>query len=105
MFTGIHSPKKATKVKYSGNVEGGFSTQSFSKFNLPPTIVGALVSASNNSLAMSTWSNYKTAESHLKQCERDTNIKMDFPMDDREICVCLFNSNFENIVGHKRFSS
>ena len=47
--------------------------------------MSALVSASNNSLAMTTWSSYRTVETHLKRCEIDTNVKIRFPMDSREV--------------------
>ena len=58
---------------------------SFAKYRLPTSIVTALVGASNNSLALSTWGSYKVAENHLKKCELDTGIRMRFPMDDRMI--------------------
>ena len=47
--------------------------------------MGALVSASNHSLALNTWSTYKTAENHLKRCEADMGVQIRFPMDDRMI--------------------
>ena len=47
-------------------------------------MVTALVGASNKSLALNTWTNYKTAETHLKRCERETGVRMRFPMDDRQ---------------------
>ena len=86
-FIGNFSPKKSQKVKYCSNVRGGYSASSFKDYRLPPTVVTALVSASNQSLALSTWSSYRTAESHLRQCEIDTGIKIRFPMTDRECCI------------------
>ena len=47
--------------------------------------MSALVSASNHSLALNTWSTYKTAENHLRRCEVDTGIPMRFPMNDEMI--------------------
>ena len=66
-------------------MRGGFTTSTFSKYRLPTSIVTALVSASNNSLALNTWATYKTAENHLKRCEADTGVQMRFPMDDRMV--------------------
>ena len=82
--TGNFSPKMSTKTKYSANVQGGFTAGSFKDYRLPTTIVTALVGASNQSLALNTWSNYRTAENHLKRCEIDTGIKMRFPLTDRD---------------------
>ena len=64
---------------------GGYAASTFANYKLPTSIVTALVSASNQSLALNTWSTYKTAENHLKRCEIDTGIRMRFPMDDRMI--------------------
>ena len=72
-------------MKYSANVKNGYSTDSFKQLNLPNTLVGALVDASNHSLALSMWSSYNTAENHMKKCELETGVKMTFPMDDRMI--------------------
>ena len=55
---------------------------SFNNYRLPTSIVNALVSASNQALALNTWSTYKTAENHLKI---DTGVKMKFSIDDRII--------------------
>ena len=57
-------------------------------------MIGALVSASNQSLALTTWSSYRTAEKHLRQCEIDTGIKMRFPMNDRDVIL----SNFKHCL-------
>ena len=82
---GIISPKKTSKMKYSVNVKNGYSTDSFKQLNIPNSLVGALVDASNQSLALSTWSSYNTAENHMKRCELETGVKMSFPMDDRMV--------------------
>ena len=54
-------------------------------------MVGALVNASNQSLALSTWSSYRTAENHLRQCEIDTGIKIRFPMTNRYNVLSQFS--------------
>ena len=66
-------------------MRGGYTASTFANYKLPTSIVTALVSASNQSLALNTWSTYKTAENHLKRCEIDTGVRMRFPMDDRMI--------------------
>ena len=48
-------------------------------------MVGALVNASNQSLALTTWSSYNTAGNHVKRCELETGVEMSFPMDDRMV--------------------
>ena len=60
---------------------------SFKDYKLPTSVVLALVNASNQSLALSTWSSYRTAENHLRQCELDTNVKIRFSMDNREMNI------------------
>ena len=85
----MYSPKESQRTKYSSNVKGGFNQLSFKSYNLPPTIDAALVDASNQSLAKSTWSAYNTAENHQKSCEDDTKVCMSFPMTDREL-VCIY---------------
>ena len=87
IFTGKYSPKKSKNEKYSSNVRGGYSMSSFKHHKLPTSVVLALVNASNQSLALSTWASYRTAENHLKQCELDTKVKIRFPMDDREMII------------------
>ena len=85
ILAGQYSPKKSQKVKYSANVKGGYTSESFRNYRLPTSIVTSLVKASNQSLALSTWNSYKTVEKHIKRCEADTKIRMRFPMDDREL--------------------
>ena len=63
----LKSPKISKIQKYSG--KGGYTTKTFEKYKLPPSIVTALVSAANHSLAKSTWKSYRTAENHIKRCE------------------------------------
>ena len=76
---------KSARTKYGTNVRGGFTSASFKDYRLPPSIVTALMDASNQSLALSTWSTYKTAENHLRRCEIETGVRMRFPMDDRMV--------------------
>ena len=78
--SGMFVPQVETQRKFSANVKGGFSVGSFDNYRLPPSIVLAIVNASNSSLAKNTWSSYKTAEAHLKRCESETGVKMRFPM-------------------------
>ena len=82
---GVFSPKRSIKVKYSQKVKGGFTPSAFKDYKLPTSIVNALVAASNQSLALNTWSNYRVVESHLQKCERDTGVRIRFPMDNREM--------------------
>ena len=89
VFAGKFSPKKSSKVKYCSNVKGGFSEATFKNYKLPTSIVNAVVGASNKSLALNTWTNYKTAENQLLRCETDTGIKMRFPMTERKLCIFL----------------
>jgi hypothetical protein len=84
-FSGLVSPQKNDRVKYSANVKNGYTADSFKQLRLPNTIVGALVDASNHSLALTTWSSYNTAENHIKRCEVETGVRMTFPMDDRMV--------------------
>ena len=39
-----------------------------------------LISAANHSISRQTWSTYTTAAKHLKSCEIDTGVDMDFPL-------------------------
>jgi hypothetical protein len=82
-FPGIISPEKSNKTKYSSVVKGGYTADSFRDYRLPTSIVTCLTSASNLSLAMTTWASYRTAEAHVKRCESETGVRMRFPMDDR----------------------
>ena len=84
-ISGIISPKKSSNSKYSANVKNGYSVESFTHLNIPNQLVGALVNASNQSLALTTWSSYNTAGNHVKRCELETGVEMSFPMDDRMV--------------------
>ena len=85
----MFSPQKSQRTKYSSNVKGGFTASTFSNYRLPTSIVSALVSASNHSLALNTWATYKTAENHLRRCENDTGIAIRFPMTDRMVLAFI----------------
>ena len=87
---GIISPRRSARTKYCPQVRGGYSMGSFNAYRLPTSIVVALVNASNQSLAMTTWASYRTAEAHLKRCEADTGVRMRFPMDDRQSSRFLY---------------
>ena len=78
-------PQESNKIKYSAEVRNGYNTDSFKHFNLPNTLVSALVGASNQSLAASTWSSYNTAKNHIHRYQEDTGVHMSFPMDDRMV--------------------
>ena len=78
----LKSPKASRVEKYSKH--GGYSNKTFAKYRLPPSIVTALVSAANHSLAKSTWKSYQTAENHIKKCEKETGIKLRFPFGTKE---------------------
>ena len=84
-LSGVISPKKSSKTKYSPNVKDGYNASTFTQLNIPNNLVGALVDASNQSLALTTWSSYNTAGNHVKRCELETGVKMSFPMDDRMV--------------------
>ena len=91
------SPQKSKRTKYCANVRGGYYAASFQRYGLPTSIVSALVSASNHSLALSTWACYRTAENHLWRCQSDTGVRMRFPMTNRLLMrICLmFNGPFQ----------
>ena len=93
MFAGNYSPKPSANTKYCSQVKGGFSPTTFKDYRLPTSMVNALVAASNKSLAMNTWANYRTAENQLKRCESETGIRMRFPMDNRQ-CTDFVLLNF-----------
>ena len=75
----------STTSKYSYIVKGGYTAASFASYRLPVSVVTAVVGAANLSLAKTTWSTYKTAESHLKRCEAETGVRIRFPMNDQMI--------------------
>lgn len=78
----LRSPKISRTQKYSKN--GGYSTKTFEKYRLPPSIVTTLITAANHSLAKSTWKSYRTAENHIRKCEKQTGIKLRFPFGTKE---------------------
>ena len=76
------SPKAKKGGKYSSS--GAYSARSFKKHNLPASIVVALVSAANFSLAAGTFKSYGTAERHIIRCEKETKVKLRIPFGERE---------------------
>ena len=67
-----------------------YSSKSFpGTGSLSHHLLSALINAANNSLANSTWSQYKTARRHLERCQLHTGIRMSFPMSDRQIFVFI----------------
>ena len=48
-LSGVISPKKSSKTKYSPNVKDGYNASTFTQLNIPNNLVGALVDASNQS--------------------------------------------------------
>ena len=88
-MSGVISPKKSTRTKYSATARGGFSAASFQSYRLPSSIVLALVRAGNYSLSKSSWACYRTAENHLVRCESDTGVRMRFPMTNRMVLAFI----------------
>ena len=82
-ISGVFIPVKCTTSKYSVNVKGGYTAASFSNYRLPVSVIQAIVGASNQSLAKTTWDSYRTAEAHIKRCEEETGVRIRFPMDNR----------------------
>ena len=76
---------KSTTLKYTYIVKGGYTAAFFASYRLPVSMVTAVVGAANLLLAKTTWSTYKTAESHLKRCEAETGVRIRFPMNDQMI--------------------
>ena len=83
----ICSPKAKEITKYSGS--GSFSTNTFKKYGLPPSIVNALVASANHSLAAGTFKSYKTAENHILRCQTETNIKLRVPFGEKETILYI----------------
>ena len=79
----MKSPRQKEKSKYSAH--GPYSEASFKKYKLPPSIVTALITAANHSLAEGTFKSYKTAEKHILRCEKDTKVKLRFPFGEKEV--------------------
>lgn len=94
ILSGVVSPCRSVRTKYCSLVRGGYTAASFGDYRLPPSVVVALVNASNHSLAMSTWASYRTAENHLQRCEHDTGVRMRFPMSNRSSSEWLYFSLF-----------
>ena len=90
------SPKKSVRTKYCPKAKRGFNSSTFNNYRLPTSIVTALVSASNQSLALNTWSSYNMLESHLKRYQADTGVSIRFPMDDRDMMYILFGPSNSN---------
>ena len=86
--TGRFEPAAVTgSTKYGP--EGLYSTASFDHMDLPSDLKNAMVTAANHSLAKKTWQSYKTASKHLKSCETETGIKINFPMSERDTTLFL----------------
>ena len=81
------SPKRKDVCKYSAH--GAYSGISFKKYKLPSSIVSALVTAVNHSLAEGTFKSYKTAERHITRCEKETKVKLRFPFGEKEILTYI----------------
>jgi len=92
-----HQPKKVPgSAKYAGFRpgvgKGMYTARSFpGTESLNPKLRQALIQAANNSLAETTWRQYKTAERHLERCQRNTGVRMSFPMKRTQIlCFVAF---------------
>ena len=83
----MKSPKAAKVCKYSGH--GPYSGRSFQKYKLPTTVVSALITAANHSLAQGTFKSYKTAERHILRCEKEMKVKLRFPFGEREVLTYI----------------
>ena len=74
----VFEPAPTARAKYS--TRGGFSSSSFSRLGLAPSIVLPLMQAANFSLSATTWTSYATAERHIARVEKATGVRITFPL-------------------------
>ena len=75
---------------FTGLCQGLYTAKSFSALgSLSPVLLKALIQASNNSLATSTWRQYKTTRRHLERCQKETKVRMSFPMTRKQILTFI----------------
>ena len=65
---------------------------------MPSHIRTLLVDTANFSLAKSTWSSYKTSLKRLKECEFETETKMDLPLNERQVILFIGYLLKENLA-------
>jgi hypothetical protein len=80
-------PTNTARPKYS--TKGGFTSSSFARLGLAPSLVIPLVQCANFSLAANTWKAYQTAERHIKRAETYAGHRMSFPFDLKSTLVYI----------------
>ena len=84
----VFTPKAIRgNTKYS--TKGGCAKQLLDSLQLPQDIAESLASLGNLGVAKSTWNTYKTAQTMLLKCEKETHIKMDIPLNNKQILVFI----------------
>jgi hypothetical protein len=83
----VESPRVARSAgKYQGKGMCG-TRRTLEELRIPKEAKKRLVEIGNHGLARATWSNYRTAETMLWRCQKETGSCMELPMDTGKILI------------------
>jgi hypothetical protein len=69
--------------------QGGCTAELLADLKLPIDTAKALAKLGNLGVAKSTWSTYKTAQTMVSKCQKDTNIDMSLPFYERKTLIFI----------------
>jgi hypothetical protein len=80
------TPARGTK-KYG--TRGACTSEFFGHLNLPRETAAAIAEFGNLGVAQSTWKSYRTAQTMLLKCSKDTNQDMELPLNSRKVLIFI----------------
>ena len=93
----VNLPRSIVNSKYSG--QGGYTANSFERYNLPRKVIDQLVITSNASLASSTWSKYQATDRLLSAMEAHYDRQLPFPFSETStllFCCYLLTKGYKS---------
>ncbi len=79
-------PAKGTK-KYG--LKGGCASEFLTNLNLPEDTAASIAKFGNLGVAQSTWNSYRTAQTMLLKCGKDTKENLEIPLDNRKMLIFI----------------
>jgi len=70
-------------------LKGGCASEFLTNLNLPEDTAASIAKFGNLGVAQSTWNSYRTAQTMLLKCEKETKENLEIPLDDRKVLIFI----------------
>jgi hypothetical protein len=87
--TGTGFTPKAVRGTKKYSTAGGCTEDLLENLQLPPEVAQSIASLGNLGVARNTWNTYRTAQTMLLKCAKETKTNMEVPMTERKIIIFI----------------